>query len=52
MRPDALAAFPEADWSDELFYETVFIHDFSLLLKKRNERVEVDAASGLLDMKA
>lgn len=52
MRPDALAACPQADRSDESFYEVVLIHDFRLLVKEWNERVGLEAASGLLDIKA
>lgn len=33
MRPDALAALTEADWSDELFYKMVLIYDLKLLVK-------------------
>ncbi|KAF7966564.1 hypothetical protein HWV62_37865 [Athelia sp. TMB] len=51
MRPSALAACPEADWTDSFFYEVVLIHDFRLVVKERNERQRVDTASMMLDMK-
>lgn len=52
MRPSALAACPEVDWTDSFFYEVVLIHDFRLLVKERNARLTLDTASVMLDMKA
>jgi len=52
MRPDALTACPEADWTDSFFYEVVLIHDFRLVVRERNERLRVDTASMMLDLKA
>lgn len=51
MRPSAMAACPEADWTDDFFYEVVLIHDFRLLVRERNESLRLDAASVMLDMK-